>query len=233
MFNIDTGDTGGGAQGPFLTWFSAGSMKKEMRPKTWGLREKSEEGDAFYTPVSAFDGGVMFDLDTVKLGYVGDDGGPGRAPSKQWAPTPNLRAFPNPEPSRKRPTGGDYWQRIMSVRVALSKDAAATWEQAGFSAFEAFSRAMRQVQAQWEQSNNGKLMPVFKQTGVETIPGKKGNPSEIPLLSLVKWAPRPPCLLTDAPAFDSGDEALLSRQAMPARPAQRAPEPAAAASDWG
>ncbi len=44
---------------------------------------------------------------------------------------------------------------------------------------------MAQVKAGWDQSNNGKLLPLFKQTGVETIPSKKGNPSHVPLLTPV------------------------------------------------
>lgn len=234
MFKIDTGDSGGGSQGPFISYFSAGSAAKEVKPKSWALRQKEDGGDAYYIPVTAFDAGVVFDLDTVKLGYVADDGGPGRAPSKQWAPTPNLRTFPNPEPSRKRPTGGDYWSKILSVRVALSKDLAATWEQSSFAPFEAFSRAMQQVAAHWAQSDNGKLLPVFKQTGVETIPSKKGNSSHVPLLTLVKWVPRPACLMADAPAIDTGAANAPAARPAPAPAASRAPEPALAdAEDWG
>jgi hypothetical protein len=169
--------------------------------------------------VTAFETGVVFDLDSLKLGYVADDGGPGRAPSKQWAPTPNLRAFPNPEPNRKRPTGGDYWSKILSIRVALSKTQAATWEQSGFGPMDAFTRVAGQIKAQWaEHSQNGKLLPLIKQTGVDTIPSKKGNPSHVPILEVVKWVPRPQCLTADAPAFETAEPS-------PAPQPARAPAP--------
>jgi hypothetical protein len=221
-FTIDTGSAGGGAQGPWLQWFASGSAAKGVAPKTWVIRDKADGEDPTFTPTDAFTRGVVFDLDTLKLGYMGDDGGPGQAPSKVWAPTLSLSAFPRPD-DRKKLTGAPFWSEMMSVRCAVSKSEAATWEQSGFSAFEGFSRLAKAISAGYQDGKH----PVVVQTGVETIKGKKGQPAQVPILAIKAWVPKPDILKADAPVIETE----------PAPPPKAAPKPApqmaaADAEEW-
>lgn len=236
MFDFDT-DAEGGSRGPWVSWFSAGSVKKRVGEASWALRDKDDADNVVYTPVTAFNSGVVFDLDSLRLGYIADDGAKGQAPSKAWAPDRNLKTFPNPEPNKKNAMGGDFWRKALSIRVALSKTQAATWEQSGFAAFEAFNRLGKLIKAEYDvKGGNRGLLPVVKQTGVETIPSRKGQDSNVPLLTIVRWVERPECLRNDSAAgFDAGpsDDAPLSQQAMPQQ-RQAAPAPVTVdADDFG
>lgn len=207
----------GGAQGPFIQWFASGSMKKSVNPKSWAIREKAEGDDtAIYTITPCWDSGVVWDMDSLKLGYTGDDGAIGRAPTKVWAPTLDLVAFPAPD-ERKKQSGGDYWQKTVSVRMAIGGGKAATWEQAGFSAFNAFERLAPMLQSTYQEGKH----PQIRQIGVETVPSKNGNSAEVPILEIVGWMDKPECLKAAPPTINTG-----STEA--AAPAPATPPPAAA-----
>jgi hypothetical protein len=229
--DLDAGSSGGSI-GPWVSWYASGSAKKRIQPQTWMLRSKDGDSDLIqYEDVTAaFRSGVVFDLSTIRLGYTGDDGGPGRAPTKQWAPTPNLSAFPNPEPNRKRDQGAPWWQETVGIRLAISRDRACTWEQAGFSAFEAFRRLVPLIKSQYAANGGDQGMhPVIQMVSVETRPSKRGQDAEIPVFAIRKWAPRPPCLIGDAVQIDMG---AATPPAPPPPPATKsAPQPVAADLD--
>lgn len=221
MFAIDTGDTGG-SKGPWLNWTSNGSAMKGFAPKTWYLREGKGEDVKEYT-VPAFENGCVMDLDTLQLGWM-KDGGTGQAPIKQWNPSIS-QATQRPDESKKA-SGGYAWTQALSIRCAIGGGQAATWEQASFGAYDAFSKLAKQIQVEWpEKSQNGKLLPLVKQTGVvtEQLPSGKSNK---PVLQVVDWVERPDCLKDDTPTIATAPE-------QPAQPTQQAapapqPEPAGA-----
>lgn len=202
MFNIDTGDTGG-SRGPWMAWTSEGSARKGTKPESWVLRGKDENDVKFEHNVAAFETGCIMDLDSLKLGWE-KDGGTGQAPERRW--NPDLGNFlPRPDDSTK-PGGGYVWSKALTVRCAIGDGKAATWEQAAFGAFEAFTKLSQQIQAQWEaKSQNGKLLPVVIQTGVERRQMKNGSTS-IPVLEIKEWIERPDCLIDDAPTINTGAE---------------------------
>ena len=127
------------------------------------------------------------------------DGGAGQAPEKRWNPTVS-QATPRPDESKK-PGGGYAWSPGLSVRCAIGGGQAATWEQASFGAYDAFSKLAKQISAEWgTKSQNGRLLPLVKQTGVEKQVLKSG-PTNKPVLQVVDWVERPDCLKADAPAI--------------------------------
>lgn len=195
MFAIDTGDTGG-SMGPWLSWTSNGSAEKGFKPRSWVLRGKDENDEKFEKNVPAFETGVVMDLDSLQLGWE-KDGGKGVSPERRWNPS-IAQATPRPDEG-KTPTGKFQWSRALSVRCAIGDGVAATWEQAAFGAYDAFSELSKIIAAEWEaKSQNGVLLPLIKQTDVITKALTSGN-SNKPVLTVVEWVPRPDCLKADAP----------------------------------
>lgn len=223
-FQIDTGNEGG-SQGPWMSWTSNGSAQKGFAPKSWVLRGKDENGEKFENVVTAFANGCVLDLDTLQLGWM-RDGAQGQAPEKKWNPTIS-QATQRPDESKK-PSGAFAWSAALSIRCAIGGGDAATWEQASFGAYDAFSKLAKQISAEWgEKSQNGRLLPLVKQTGVETQQLKSGS-SNKPVLTVVDWVERPDCLKADAPAIATGASATPA----PAAPAL-SPEPAPTAATAG
>lgn len=231
-FEVDTGTQGGGSEGPWIQWYSAGSAGKRIEPQSWAIRDKDANDEIYYRQTDQWERGVIWDLDTLKLGWTADDGGPGRAPTRRYAPTPNLTAFPNPEPDRKKANGkSSYWAATVCIRIALSNTDAVTWEQHGFGAFEAFHRIAPTIQQQYASNGGDRGMcPVIRQTSVEKIAMKQGQPSYVPLLEIVKWVPKPECLKGTAPAIDTGQVAATPAPAAAPQPAAQA-APAAQQED--
>ena len=194
-FDIDTGNDGG-SLGPWMSWTSNGSAMKGFPPKSWVLRGKDQNGEKFESVIPAFANGCVLDLDTLQLGWM-KDGATGQAPEKRWNPTIS-QATQRPDESKK-PSGAYAWSSALSVRCAIGGGDAATWEQASFGAYDAFSKLTKQISAEWgEKSQNGKLLPLVKQTGVETQQLKSGS-SNKPVLQVIDWVERPDCLKADAP----------------------------------
>lgn len=213
MFAIDTGTTSV-SLGPWLRWTSEGSARKRLAPESWVLRDKDEAGNTVEQNVPAFTAGCVMDLDSLKLGWE-KDGAVGTAPERRWNPSIS-QATPRPDDSKKA-AGGFAWSNALSVRVAIGGGKAATWEQGGFGAYEAFARLAKQIQAQHPGDNT---LPLVQQTGVEKKQLKNGT-SVIPVLTIVKWVPRPDCLKAAAP--------VIATDPAPAVAASPAPAPAAAA----
>jgi hypothetical protein len=198
-FMIDTGETGG-SKGPWMSWTSNGSAMKGFAPKSWVLRGKDGHDQKFEKVVPAFANGCVLDLDSLQLGWM-KDGATGQAPEKRWNPSIS-QATPRPDDSKK-PSGAYAWSAALSVRCAIGGGEAATWEQASFGAYDAFSKLSKQIQAEWqEKSQNGKLLPLIKQTGVETQSLQSGNTNK-PVLTIVEWVERPDCLKDDAPTIQT------------------------------
>ena len=113
----------------------------------------------------------------------------------------------------------------MSVRCAIGGGKAATWEQGSFAAYEAFTVLSKQIMAEWPtHSQNGALLPLVMQTGVEKRELPSGS-ANVPVLTITKWVPRPDCLKADAPVI-----AAESAPAPAPAPAPVAPTPAAVAA---
>jgi hypothetical protein len=197
MFTIDTGNEGG-SKGPWISWTSNGSAEKGFAPRSWVLRGKDENDVKFERVVEAFASGCIMDLDTLQIGWE-KEGAPGQAPERRWNPSVS-QALPRPDESKK--ANGKYaWSSAMSVRCAIGGGEAATWEQAAYGAYDAFSKLAKQISAEWEaNSQNGALLPLVKQTGVETQT-LSGGTSNKPVLTVVQWVPRPDCLKDDAPTI--------------------------------
>jgi hypothetical protein len=222
MFNIDTGDTGG-SLGPWISWSSNGSAEKGFAPRSWVLRGKDESGNKFEHVVEAFAKGCVMDLDTLKLGWE-KDGAKGMAPERRWNPSVS-QATPRPDESKK-PNGQYCWSKAVSVRVALSKDTAATWEQGSFAAYEGFTVLSKLIMAQWQtHSQNGKLLPLVKMAGVDRreLPNGAAN---IPQLTIERWVERPACLTADAPVIAAESPAPVAVQPAPQPVQAPAPVPA-------
>lgn len=216
-FTIDTGDTGG-SKGPWLNWTSNGSAGKGFAPKTWYLREGSGDNVNEYN-VAAFEAGCIMDLDTLQLGWM-KDGGKGQAPIKQWNPSIS-QATQRPDES-KGLNGKPAWSAALSVRCAIGDGQAATWEQAAFGAYDAFSKLAKQIAAEWgDKSENGRLLPLVKQTSVESQTLTSGSTNK-PVLTVVQWVERPDCLKADAPT--------IATQPPAAKQADYTPPPAAQGS---
>lgn len=196
-FEIDTGDSGA-SQGPWISWSSNGSAEKGIAPRSWVLRGKDASGNKSETVAPAFNSGCVMDLDSLKLGWE-KDGGKGMAPDRRWNPSIS-QATQRPDESKK-PRGQFSWSKALSVRLAIGGGQAATWEQGSFAAYEAFTRLSKQIMAEWgAHSQNGALLPLVMQTGVEKRDLPSGS-ANIPVLTIAKWVPRPDCLKADAPVI--------------------------------
>lgn len=206
-FAIDTGSTSS-SLGPWLRWTSEGSARKRLEPESWVLRDKDANGNTVESNVPAFKSGCVMDLDSLKLGWE-KDGAVGMAPERRWNPSVS-HAMPRPDDSKKA-AGGFAWSQALSVRLAIGGGQAATWEQGGFGAYEAFNRLSKQIVA--EYPGDGTL-PLIVQTGVETKSLKNGS-SSVPILTVAKWVPRPDCLKADAPVITTAPAAPAPAPAAP------------------
>lgn len=223
MFTIDTGDTGG-SKGPWMSWTSNGSAEKGFAPKSWVLRSKDDNDQRVEKMVPAFENGCIMDLDSLQLGWM-KDGAKGQAPIKQWNPSIS-QSTPRPDESKKA-SGAYAWSQALSVRCAIGDGQAATWEQASFGSYDAFSQLSKQIAAEWsDKSQNGALLPLVKQTKVITKSLKSGNSNQ-PVLTVVEWVPRPDCLKDDAPVIDTG-----AQTAQAAAQVQSAPPTGASAGGF-
>ena len=216
-FQIDTGNDGGGSRGPWLSWTSNGSMQKQLQAKSWSLRGKSENDEKFEHNVPAFETGCVMDLDTLQLGWM-KDGGQGQAPIKQWNPSIS-QATPRPDEGKKD-NGKFAWSNALSIRCAIGDGKAATWEQSAFGAYDAFSKLAKKIGAEWsEKSQNGALLPLVKQSGVEAKVLSSGTSNQ-PVLEIVQWVPRPDCLKDDAPTIATEPAPVEQTPPPAAQPAQ-------------
>jgi hypothetical protein len=172
-------DSGSGSEGPWLQWSARGTLDGKIPAKTFLLRTQDGK-EAF----AGFDRGVVLDVHNMKTGWCMSDGTPGKAPEWKWNPT--LSSF--------APKPGDEWKKGFSVRCAITKSEAATWEQSGAAAWGAFVALVPAIQS--GPVSDDKL-PMVKMTGVRVEKYARGS-TAIPTLEISKWVDRPDCLTADA-----------------------------------
>ncbi|MEO1108279.1 MAG: hypothetical protein AAFX90_10185 [Pseudomonadota bacterium] len=189
-----------GSQGPWMTWSSNGSAAKGFPPKSWVMRGKDANDNKFEQVFEGFANPCVFDLESLKLGWE-KDGAQGQAPERRYS-NHYSQAMPRPDESKKQ-NGAYTWSNCLQVRVATSQSQAVTWEQGSFGAYQAFVKLAKLIEAQWsEHSQNGALLPVVQMTGIEERSLTSGS-TNIPILEIVKWVPRPDILKDDAPQIAS------------------------------
>ena len=190
MYDFDAGASG--AAGPFLNWHARETTDGEISGRTFSLRDADGNREDV-TP--KFKKGVAFDLSTLKTGWCYSNGAPGVAPEWQWNDSPARFA---PQPAD---VGGEKWKKGFDVRVAIDKETAATWSQAGAGAWTGLVQLMKAVKADDSYDENKAAIVALK--GAEELKYKKGS-TVVPTLELKKWADKPECLT--APAEDEADD---------------------------
>lgn len=205
MFNIDTGN-GGGSEGPWIAWSARGTLDGQIDPKSFFLRDENGKH-----PFDGFKSGVVLDIQNMKTGWCYSEGVAGQAPDWKW----------NPSVSQMMPSPGDAYKKGFSIRCAIGGGKAATWEQAGAAAWNAFVALVPSLQ----QSPGGDVLPLVQITGTKLQQFKRGSTIE-PVLAVIKWVPRPECLKE---GFAAGFAADPAPAAAPVAPVPAAPAPVASA----
>lgn len=171
MFEIDLANDG--ISGPFFQWSANGTKDRVISPATFYIRDGGDK-----TPVDA-EKGLVLDLATLKTGWCRSDGVAGVPPEWKW----------NPSPSQMMASPGEGWKKGISIRVAISKDRAATWEQSGAAVWDALVHLVPQIQ----ESKGPNEVPHVKLTNVLDKVYAKGG-TAVPILDVAKWVDRPACL---------------------------------------
>ena len=171
MFDIDTG--GSGSEGPWIAWSARGTQDGAIPAKSFYLRDENGK-----SAMDAFSKGVVMDIYNMKTGWQKSDGIMGQAPDWKW----------NPSVSQMLQQPGDDYKKGLSIRCAIGGGNAATWEQAGAGAWNAFTSLVPELQ----QAPEGKL-PVVQMTDTKAVTFKRGSTVE-PVLKVAKWVDRPDCL---------------------------------------
>lgn len=195
-FDFDSG--GGGSEGPWIQWSARGTLDGEIPARNFLLREKDGK--------STFDGfsrGVILDIHGMKTGWCYSSGAAGQAPDWKW--NSSIAVFA-PRPSEEHKKG-------FSIRCAIGGGNAATWEQSGAAAWNAFVGLVPAIQA----GPGGDKLPMVRMTDVKVEKFARGT-TATPVLEVVKWVDRPDCLKA---GFDSGpaDDASATQPARAATPA--------------
>lgn len=219
-FDFDTeAGGGGGEQGPFIKWYTAGSAAKSIPPKTFAIRGKPDGADEYEETV--FDTfattGVVLNLDSVKQGWEKDV--TNGAPERVYAPQCDPRNRPD---DSKKQSGAYAWSNLFGIRVAIGGGNTAWWSDASWGGYEAFKRLAKLIHAE-AGANTGKC-PLVKLTGIEEGQSKNGK-FAVPILTIASWVKRPECFDAEpAMAFDTGEA--------PAPAAKPAPQPATADGEF-
>ena len=171
MFAIDPGSTGVG--GPFLQWSARGTQDGSVGPRSFYIRDGGDK-----TPYDATKGFVL-DIAKMKTGWQKSEGIAGVAPEWRW----------NPSVTQMMQSPGDDWKKGFSIPVATGGGATATWEQAGTAAWQALVDLAPQLQ----QQPSPDQLPLVRLTDTKAMQFKRGSTIS-PVLTIVKWVPRPECL---------------------------------------
>ena len=201
MFEIDLGNTGSDIN-EFLQWSARGTQDGAVRARSFYLREGTEKTELPEAQTKGF----VLDLDSLKTGWQKSEGIQGVAPEWKW----------NPSVSQMMQKPGDDYKKGMSVKVALGKDKAVIWEQAGAAVWQVLTN----LSGQLKDAPAGKL-PHVKMTGSKDIKFTKGS-TAYPEFEIVKWVDRPDCLKEGVAAGIALDETP---------PAAKEPAPAPAMDD--
>jgi hypothetical protein len=197
-YEFDEGNTSSEAIGPFLNWHARETLDGEISSRTFSLR--TEDGRTDVT--AQMKKGVAIDLGSLRTGWCFSDGTPGIAPEWIWNDTP--ARFNVPQPADRGP---ERWKKGFSIRIALTKDKAVTWAQAGAGSWAGLVALMRSVgDDERNQALNGNKRGkgetvIAAMVDVEEIKFKKGGTSA-PIFTIKKWAPRPECLKEQQPVVE-------------------------------
>ena len=186
-FEFDEGgNTGDTAIGPFLNWHAQETRDGAIPSRSFSVRDENGDRQDVTAKIKK---GVVFDLgETFKTGWCYSDGTPGVAPEWVFNDTPARFNVKQPEDR-----GAERWKKGFSVRVAVGKDEAATWSQAGAGAWAGLVGLMKAV----KDDGGGGECVVAAMTDVDTITFKKGG-TAAPVFTIKKWTDRPDCLKGDA-----------------------------------
>lgn len=201
-FEMDAGSTGN--SGPFLVWTPRGTQDGDIGPKTFYVR-RYENQTATKEAINALDKGAVFDFATLKTGWQESDGAAGQAPKWVWGTSP--KQLP--------PSPGDGWKKGFSIKVAISANDVVFWEQSGIAVWQAMVDLAKSVDLPAPDQ-----CPVVKLTGTELMTFGNGKTVK-PVLSVVKYVPRP-AALKEAVSMDTGGDDWGSARAT----AAKKPEPA-------
>ena len=204
MFELDTGSNGIG--GPFLQWSARGTQDGSVPPKSFYIRDGGDK-----TPYDATKGFVL-DITKMKTGWQKSEGIAGVAPEWKW----------NASVSQMMASPGDEWKKGFSIPVATGGGATATWEQAGQAPWQALIDLAPYLQQQPGQDQ----LPLVKITDTKAMQFKRGS-TVSPVLSIVKWVPRPDCLKDGAAAGIASEPPKPAPKAAPVPP----PPPVTADAD--
>jgi hypothetical protein len=226
-FEIDTGSTDGGSRGPWISFKPKGSAKHGLPYKSWTLRTKTETGSTVARFPNMENPGVVLDMyakggqlcGTLKLGFSKSDGQTGVAPERRWFASP-LKAEARPDETKKA-QGGYAWANALSVRCAINKNEAYTWEDDGWGVYKGFADLVKLLNAGFA-ANEG-LCPMVRVTSYIDS-GSGQNTTSHPVFEVVKWVPRPECLQEAAPVIAA--EAPAAPQPAPVAPPPPADVPA-------
>ena len=192
-YDFDDGPQGSGDTGPFINWHAREKLDGSIGSRCFSLRDE----DGNLTDITKkMSKGVAFDLDTLKTGWCFSNGTLGVAPEWKFNDTPARFSVKQPDD-----IGQDRWKKGFSIRIAVSKDQAATWSQAGAGAWQGLVNLMKAVKA---DGGEGETV-IAAMGGVKEIPFKKGSTSA-PSFEIKKWAKRPDCLLQEAATADEPEE---------------------------
>lgn len=179
-FDFDEGDTGGGASGPFLNWHAREKLDGSMPSRSFSIRTD----DGLKDVTKAMEKGVAIDLNTLRTGWCFSNGQLGVAPEWLYNTTP--ARFDQPQPADR---GEDRWKKGFTIRIAIGKDQACSWSQAGAGAWAGLVSLMKAVKA---DGGEGECV-IAAMSGVEEIKFAKGSTSA-PEFTIKKWSKRPDCL---------------------------------------
>lgn len=195
MFDIDTAAS---TSGPFLNW--------KAQRKVFDLRKSKDDISEF---AGFANGGVILDIENIKVGWQYTSGIPGQAPDWKWWPAPNQRT--------EKPNDEYKWG--ISIPCAIGNGEVAYWEQAGAAVQNAIQKLTPALQA----GETGKL-PLVRLVGTEDLSFNVGK-TTIPILEVAGWHDRPDCLKSGiAAGIDTATAGAM--QAAGAGEAAPAPAPA-------
>lgn len=221
--DLNANGGGDGIPGPFINWQSRRGDHAD--PQTWTIRIKHNETETEVRDITEyFKAGVVFDYNTIKLGW--EKWAPmGERNEVQWAPTPNLQAFKRPSDDKRTNEMGRsvfVWGKVFAIRVAVTPDLAGSWYQSAVGAMAGFESFIEQLKVAGPQ-HPGKL-PLVQFSGVT----KGFGDSTVPTLTIADWKDAPACLkqeIAGVASMNAGPAETPAPQPAP-QPTATTPPPA-------
>ena len=180
MIDFDDGPQGSGDSGPWITWHAREKRDGSIGSRSFSLRD--EDGSTDIT--AKMRKGVAFSIASLRTGWSFSNGITGIAPQWEWNESPAKFTVKQPPD-----IGSERWKKGFSIRVAVDKNNAATWSQAGSGAWSGLVHLMKAVKA---DGGSGEVV-VAKMSEVEEVEFPKGGTSA-PVFTVVKWGDAPECL---------------------------------------